>query len=66
MKTYHGRITMKRILGTMLFLAFMAGTLFSGLACGPKEVADDAAGSGDTTTPAEETEEEIEEVPEGG
>lgn len=56
---------MKRILGTMLILAFMAGTLFTGLACGPKETGDDPAGNGDEKTPTEETEKEADEVTEG-
>ena len=57
---------MKRILGTMFLLLFMAGALFTGLGCGTTEDSGDAAGAGDTTTPAEEKEDVADEVTEGG
>jgi len=53
---------MKRILGTMFLLLFMAGALFTGLGCGTNEEGDDAAGSGDTKTPAEEKKELVDEL----
>ncbi len=53
---------MKRILGTIFLLLFMAGALFTGLGCGTTEEGDDAAGSGDTTTSAEEKEEVVDEL----
>ena len=56
---------MKRILGTIFVLLFMAGALFAGLGCGPTEDGGDAAGSGDTTTPADDKADEADEVTEG-
>jgi hypothetical protein len=61
-ETFHGRRTMKKILGTIFVIVFMAGTLFSGLGCTPK---DDAGGDGDgtkTPTPAEEKQKATDEL----